>query len=332
MKAVVCRELGPPEKLVVQELPDPEPGPGEVRIRVASAGVNFPDTLQIEGRYQNKLAPPFTPGVEVAGTVIETGKGVRDRSVGDRVVASVQGGGYAEQVVVASDRTLALPAQLDLADAGGFPVVYGTALHALKQRGGLAAGETLLVLGASGGVGLAAVQVGKLMGARVIAAASTPEKRRLCIEHGADDVADYVARSLKDEVRALTDKRGVDVIFDPVGGRYARDCLSSLAWKGRWLIIGFAGGGIPEIPANLLLVKGVSAVGVFWGSFTQHEPAVNVQNFAQLFEWIARGRLKPLVTRHYRLEDAAVALRDLLERRITGKVVLVPGGAAGPKA
>ncbi|MGH8111259.1 MAG: NADPH:quinone oxidoreductase family protein [Rhodanobacteraceae bacterium] len=329
MKAVVCRELGPPEKLVIAELPDPEPGPGEVRIRVASAGVNFPDTLQIAGRYQNKLPPPFTPGVEVAGTVIETGKGVKDRSVGDRVAAFLPGGGYAEQVVVAADRTLVLPARLDVADAGGFPIVYGTALHALRQRGALTTGETLLVLGASGGVGLAAVHVGKLMGARVIAAASTWEKRRLCTQHGADEAVDYATRNLKDEVRALTDKRGVDVIFDPVGGRYARDCLSVLAWQGRWLIIGFAGGGIPEIPANLLLVKGIAAVGVFWGSFTQHEPAVNVQNFAQLFEWVAQGRLQPLVTRRYRLDDAAIALRDLLERRIVGKVVLVPGGTPG---
>ncbi|HEU0196901.1 MAG TPA: NADPH:quinone oxidoreductase family protein [Nevskiaceae bacterium] len=324
MKAVRCRELGPPEKLVVEEVDDPIPGPGQLKLRVASAGINFPDTLQIAGRYQAQRPLPFIPGGEVAGTVIALGEGVTNRKVGDRVMAFVPGGGYAEQAVAVAERTLPVPPGLDLQAAGGFPLVYGTVLHALTQRGHLAADETLLVLGASGGVGLASVQIGKLLGARVIAAASTAEKRTLCLEHGADEVIDYATLSLKDEVKRLTNKHGVDVIFDPVGDRYARDCLSCLAWRGRWLIIGFAGGEIPQIPANLLLLKGAAAVGVFWGSFTQHEPQANAENFDRLFHWIEEGMLKPVVSRHYALDQAPQALRDMMERRVTGKIVLTP--------
>ncbi|TAM12310.1 MAG: NADPH:quinone oxidoreductase family protein [Nevskiaceae bacterium] len=324
MKAVVCKELGPPEKLVVETVPDPQAGAGQVRVRIASAGINFPDTLQIEGRYQMKLDPPFTPGAEIAGTVVEVGTGVTDRKVGDRVAAFIPCGGYAEQAVVPAVMTLPIPPQLDLKDAGGFPLVHGTVLYALKQRGALQPGETLLVLGASGGVGLAAVQLGKLLGARVIAAASTAEKRQACLDHGADEVVDYATLSLKDEVKRLTRKRGADVIFDPVGDRWARDCLSCLAWKGRWLIVGFAGGKIPEIPVNLLLLKGAAAVGVFWGSFAQREPSVNAENFAQLFRWLADGSLKPVISKHYPLDQAPQALRDMLERRVVGKVVLTP--------
>lgn len=324
MKAIVCKELGPPEKLVVENLPDPRPEAGQVRIRIASAGINFPDTLQIAGRYQMKLDPPFTPGAEIAGTVIEVGAGVTDRRIGDRVAAFLPCGGFAEQAVVPAVMTLPVPPQLDLKNAGGFPLVYGTVLHALKQRGALQAGETLLVLGASGGVGLAAVQLGKRMGARVIAAASTAEKRQACLDQGADDVVDYTTCSLKDEVKRLTRKHGADVIFDPVGDRWARDCLSCLAWKGRWLIVGFAGGKIPEIPANLLLLKGAAAVGVFWGSFAQREPQVNAENFRQLFGWLVDGSLKPAVSKHYPLEQAPLALRDMLERRVIGKIVLTP--------
>lgn len=324
MKAVICQELGPPEKLVVKHISEPTLGHGEVRIQISSAGINFPDTLQIEGRYQMKLEPPFTPGAEVAGTVIEAAPDVADRKVGDRVCAFLPSGGYAEQVVVPAAMTMLIPAQLDLADAGGFPLVYGTVIHALQQRGALQRGETLLVLGASGGVGLAAVQLGKLMGARVIAAASTAEKRQVCLDHGADAVVDYANQSLKEEVKRLTNKRGADVIFDPVGDRYARDCLSCLAWKGRWLIIGFAGGEIPQIPVNLLLLKGAAAVGVFWGSFAIREAAANAANFARLFEWIAEGTLQPVVSAHYPLEQAGQALRDMLERRVVGKIVLTP--------
>lgn len=324
MKAVVCNKLGPPENLAIEDIPEPNPGTGEVRIRIASAGINFPDTLQIEGRYQFKLDPPFTPGAEVAGTIDAIGEGVNTRKVGDPVAAFLTCGGYAEKAIVAATATIPLPQQMNLADAGGFPLVYGTVIYALKQRGELRSGETLLVLGASGGVGLAAVQVGKLMGARVIAAASTADKRQLCLDHGADAVIDYANKSLKDELKSLTNKRGADVIFDPVGDRYARDCLSCLAWKGRWLIIGFAGGEIPKIPTNLLLLKGAAAVGVFWGDFTQREPEVNAANYRQLFEWVIQGQIKPVVSRHYPLEQAGQALRDMLERRVTGKVVLTP--------
>ncbi|HEU0195699.1 MAG TPA: NADPH:quinone oxidoreductase family protein [Nevskiaceae bacterium] len=325
MKAVVCRELGGPEHLMIEDCPRPTPNAGEVLIQTTSAGINFPDTLQIAGRYQTRLDPPFVPGAEVAGRVVEVGTGVKRLKVGDAVAALLPtSGGFAEFAKVNAALCLSLPAQLDLKDAGGFPLVYGTVLHALRQRGQLQPGETLLVLGASGGVGLAAVQVGKLLGARVLAAASTSAKRELCLQHGADEVVDYAKLSLKDEVKRLTGKHGADVIFDPVGDRYARDCLSSLAWKGRWLIIGFAGGEIPAIPANLLLLKGAAAVGVFWGSFAGREPAINAENFAQLFTWVAAGRLRPVVSHHYPLAQAGQALRDMLERRVTGKIVLVP--------
>lgn len=324
MKAVVCKELGPPEKLVIEDIPEPEMGPGDVRIRVAAAGINFPDTLLIAGQYQMKLSPPFTPGAEVAGTVIETGAKVTHLRRGDHVAALISHGGYAEQVVAPAAMTLPLPAEMDLTVAGGFPLVYGTSLHALKQRGGLQSGETLLVLGAAGGVGLAAVQIGKLMGARVIAAASTEQKRALCLEHGADETIDYSDGHFKAELKALTHNRGADVIFDPVGDRFAPDCLSSLAWKGRWLIIGFAAGEIPRIPLNRLLLKGAAAVGVFWGSFAAREPGVNLENFQQLFAWQTAGQLKPIVSHCYALEDADQAMRDMMDQKITGKIVLTP--------
>lgn len=324
MKAVICKELGPPEKLVVEDVAEPRMGASDVRIRVAAAGINFPDTLQIAGRYQMKLELPFTPGAEVAGTVLEVGAKVSHLKAGDAVAAMIPCGGYAEQAVAPAMVTLPLPAGMDLVVAGGFPLVYGTSLHALKQRAQLKAGETLLVLGAAGGVGLTAIQIGKLMGARVIAAASTDDKLAICREHGADDTINYRDSSLKEAVKALTKGRGADVIYDPVGDRYAADCLSSLAWNGRWLIVGFAGGEIPQIAVNRLLLKGAAAVGVFWGSFVAREPQVNLENFRQLFAWHTAGQLKSIVSHRYALADAAQALRDMLDRKITGKIVLTP--------
>ncbi|MDE2148257.1 MAG: NADPH:quinone oxidoreductase family protein [Gammaproteobacteria bacterium] len=324
MKAIVCRELGPPEKLVLDEVADPGCGTGEAVIRVRAAGVNFPDTLLIEGRYQMRLQPPFTPGAEVAGEVLKTGPGVKSLAVGQRVAAVLPSGGYAEQVCAPAQTMLPLPDSLDFVHAAAFPLVYGTALHALDQRGQLQPGETLLVLGAAGGTGLAAVQLGKLLGARVIAAASNEAKLGFCRNHGADETINYERDSLKQRVKALTGGRGADVIFDPVGDRWAADCLSSLAWNGRWLITGFAGGTIPQIPANKLLLKGAAAAGVFWGSFVAREPQKNLDNFKRLFAWQAAGRLQPPVTRTYPLAQAGQALRDLLERRATGKLVLLP--------
>ncbi len=324
MKAIVCTTLGEPELLVLQELPSPPLRPREVRLAVKSAGVNFPDSLQIAGKYQMKLNPPFTPGAEVAGVVTEIGAQVSRLKVGDAVAAFVPFGGYAEECVVSAETALPLPEQLDPADAGGFPLVYGTTLYALKQRGQLQRGETLLVLGAAGGVGLAAVQLGKLMGARVIAAASSPEKLALCTAHGADAVIDYSKESLKDAIKTLTKGQGADVIYDPVGGALGEECLSCIAWNGRYLVIGFAAGPIPNLAANRLLLKGAAAVGVFWGAFTAREPQANAENFQQLFDWLASGALKPHISRRYPLAEAAAALRDMMDRKVTGKIVLIP--------
>ncbi len=323
MKAIVCKELGPPEKLVFEEIKDAPMGPGDVRIAVAAAGINFPDTLIIQGKYQFKATPPFTPGAEVAGTVIEIGAKVRHVAIGDPVAALMAVGGYATQAVAPGDGVMKLPKDFDLIAAAGFPLAYGTTIHALKQRAKIQAGETLLVLGAAGGTGLSAVQIGKLMGARVIAAASSADKLALCREQGADEVIDYSKESLKEAVKKLTKGQGADVIYDPVGGELAQDCFSAINWNGRYLVIGFASGTIPDVALNRLLLKGAAAVGVFWGAFVVREPKINAENYAQLFAWHAEGRLKPYVSKTYPLADAAQALRDMLDRKVTGKIVLV---------
>lgn len=324
MKAIICKELGPPEKLAYEDLTLRKPGASEVRIKVAAAGVNFPDSLIIAGKYQFKGVPPFTPGAEVAGTVLEAGEKVKHVKVGDTVAAMVPVGGYAEEVIAPADGVLPVPPDMDPADAAVMPLVYGTTLHALKQRGQLKAGETLLVLGAAGGVGLAAVQLGKLMGARVIAAASSPEKLALCKLQGADELVDYSKTSMKEEVKKLTKGQGADVIYDPVGGELAQDCFSCINWNGRYLVIGFAAGGIPEVALNRLLLKGASAVGVFWGAFAAREPKINFENFQQLFRWYAEGKFRPHISERAPLREAPRVLRAMMERKVTGKVVLVP--------
>lgn len=324
MKAIVCKTFGPPESLVFEEVAGRPLSPSEVRVAVKAAGVNFPDTLIIQGKYQLKAEPPFTPGAEVAGVVSEVGAKVQALRVGDRVAAFLPTGGYAEEAVAAADMVMPIPNGMDFDQAACFPLVFGTTLHALKQRGQLKAGETLLVLGAAGGVGLAAVQIGKLMGARVIAAASSPEKLALCQAQGADAVIDYSKENLKEAVKKLTKGQGADVIYDPVGGQLGQDCLSCVAWNGRILVIGFASGAIPEIAANRLLLKSAALVGVFWGAFTAREPKVNYENFQQLFTWFAEGKLVPHISHRYPLADAAQALRDMLERKVTGKVALIP--------
>lgn len=324
MKAIVCRELGGPETLELREITLPPPAPNEVRIQVAAAGVNFPDTLQIAGKYQFKATPPFTPGAEVSGVITAVGAKVTAFQVGDRVATLIPIGGYAEEVNAHADGVLKLPDSFDLIEAAGFTLVYGTTIHALKQRGQLKAGETLLVLGAAGGVGLSAIQIGKLMGARVIAAASSAEKLALCKAQGADEVIDYTKESLKEAVKKLTRGQGADVIYDPVGGELAQDCFSAINWNGRYLVIGFAAGTIPEIALNRLLLKGAAALGVFWGAFVVREAKLNAENFAQLFAWHAEGKLKPFISKQYPLANAADAMNDLLARKVTGKAVLVP--------
>ncbi|HEX7735020.1 MAG TPA: NADPH:quinone oxidoreductase family protein [Ktedonobacteraceae bacterium] len=323
MRAVICQEYGPPERLVIAELESLKAGPGQVVVGVKACGVNFPDTLIIEGKYQFKPALPFSPGGEVAGIVKSIGEGVEHVAVGNRVISFTGWGGFAEEVLAEAKTLIPIPEQMDFATASAFVMVYGTSHYALKDRAHLQPGETLLVLGAAGGVGLAAVELGKTMGARVIAAVSNQEKLAVCREHGADEGIDYSSEDLKERVKALTNGKGVDVIFDPVGGDYAEAALRGMAWEGRYLVIGFAAGEIPRIPLNLTLLKGCSIVGVFWGSFTSRDPRRNQQHLRELVTWYQEGKIRPRISATYPLERAADALNDMLARRITGKAVLL---------
>jgi NADPH2:quinone reductase len=328
MKAVLCKAYGPPESLVVEERPSPQPGPGQVRVGVHACGVNFPDTLIIQGNYQFKPELPFSPGGEVAGVVQALGEGVTGFAVGDRVIAATTWGGYAEEVLADTARLIPMPAEMDFPTAAAFTLTYGTSHHALKDRAQLQPGETLLVLGAAGGVGLAAVELGKAMGARVIAAASSDDKLALCVAHGADDTINYARDDLRERIKVLTSGRGIDVVYDPVGGDFSEPALRSMAWNGRFLVVGFAAGRIPSLPLNLPLLKGCAIVGVFWGAFTRNEPARNAANLRELLLWWSEGRLKPHVSAVYPLARAVDALNDLLQRRVQGKAVLVTQGQA----
>jgi NADPH:quinone reductase len=319
MRAVLCEQLGAP--LAVREVPTPEPGPGQVRINVKAAGVNFPDTLIVEGKYQFKPDLPFSPGGEVAGVVDALGEGVSSVSVGDRVIAFTIYGGFAEAVCVDARALVPMPDQLDFETAAGLVLASGTTLHALKDRANLQPGETLLVLGAAGGVGLAAVSIGKAMGATVIAAASSQDKLATCRKHGADETIDYSSEDLKERVKALTGGNGANVVYDPVGGDYAEAALRATAWEGRYLVVGFPA-GIPSIPLNLVLLKGCSLMGVFWGQFAARNPKANADNVAQLLRWVADGTITPLVSKVFPLEQASDALQELRERKAQGKLVL----------
>lgn len=327
MKAVVCTEYGPASALEHKDVDPPKLGKGDVRIAVHAAGVNFPDTLIIEGKYQFKPEPPFSPGGEVAGVVAEVGEGVTHLKPGDHVAALVLHGGYAEQVVAPAAMVMPIPKAVPLDVAAAFSMTYGTSYHALKQRAAIQPGETLLVLGAAGGVGLAAVQIGKAMGARVIAAAGNDDKLALCREHGADEVINYSNEDLKERTKALTGGNGADVIYDPVGGDFFKPALSSIAWNGRYLVVGFAAGDIPQVGINRLLLKGAALVGVFWGVFAQREAALNRQNFMELFELMQQGKIAPHISARYPLADAPKALQALLAREVTGKVVLLTDAA-----
>jgi NADPH2:quinone reductase len=329
MKAVLCKEYGPPDSLVVEELPSPTAGFGEVVLSVRACGVNFPDVLIIQNKYQFRPPLPFAPGGEVAGVVTAVGDGVDGLKVGDRVIGSTGWGGFAEELALDASRVIPIPDEMDFVTASAFLLTYGTSHHALKDRAQLRAGETLLVLGAAGGVGLAAVELGKVMGARVIAAASTAEKLAVCREHGADELIDYAREDLKERVKQLTAGNGVDVVYDPIGGGYAETALRGTAWNGRYLVVGFASGEIPKIPLNLVLLKGCQIVGVFWGAFTAREPERHRANVAELMAWFRAGKIRPHVSATYPLERAAEALNAMAERRVMGKVVLVPDGARG---
>jgi NADPH2:quinone reductase len=325
MKAVLCKRYGPPSDLVVEDVPSPQPGKGQVLVAVHAAGVNFPDTLIIQGKYQFKPELPFSPGGEVAGIVRAVGPGVTGIAVGDRVIAATTWGGYAEEVVAEAKRIIPMPDGMDFDTAATFVLTYGTSHHALKDRAALQPGETLLVLGAAGGVGLAAVELGKAMGARVIAAASSDDKLATCREHGADETINYASEDLRERIKALTDGRGVDVVYDPVGGDLSEPALRSMAWNGRFLVVGFAAGSIPSIPLNLALLKGCAIVGVFWGAFTRNEPRRNEANLQELLAWFKAGKVRPHISARYPLERAADALRDVMERKVKGKVVLTTG-------
>jgi NADPH2:quinone reductase len=322
MKALLCQELGPPESLIVEEIPSPKPGPGEVRVRVAAAGVNFPDTLIIRGLYQERPELPFTPGGEAAGIVDAGGAEVSHVAEGDRVLAFSGRGAFAEYLVASAAEVAPVPEALDLDVAAGFMLAYGTSHHALKQRARLQEGETLLVLGAAGGVGLAAVELGALMGARVVAAASTEEKLALCREYGAAETINYTEEDLRDGLKRVLGRAKPDVVFDPVGGDFSEPAFRSLGWNGRHLVVGFAAGDIPALPLNLPLVKGSSVVGVFWGAFVQREPDVHRANMAELLGWVEAGRIRPHISKRFPLDRAAEAIRWMMDRKAMGKVIV----------
>ncbi len=322
MKAVLCKQYGPPESLTFEELPSPRPGPGEAVVTVKAASVNFPDVLIIQNKYQFKPPLPFSPGSELAGVVKEVGEGVTAFKPGDKVIAFTTYGAFAEEVKTEASRLLPMPEGMDYPSAAAFLLTYGTSDHALRDRGALKAGEVLLVLGAAGGVGLAAIEIGKALGARVIACASSEEKLAVCREHGADATINYAAEDLRERVKALTDGRGVDVVYDPVGGAYTESAFRSLAWRGRLLVVGFAAGEIPKLPLNLALLKGAAVVGVFWGDFARREPRQFADSVRQLGQWFREGKLRPHVSQTFPLAQAAEALKLMAARQVKGKVVL----------
>lgn len=330
MKAILCKSHGGPETLVWEEVTDPQPGPGEVVVAVHAAAVNFPDTLIIENKYQFKPDLPFSPGGEVAGTVRAVGTGVDDIVPGDRVIAICGWGGFAEQTLAKRSDIVKLPPELPMDVAAALVITYGTTHYALKERALIQPGESLLVLGAAGGTGLSAVEIGRKLGARVIAAASTDEKLALCREYGADEVINYSREDLKDRVKELTGGKGVDVVYDPVGGDYAEPAVRSMAWKGRYLVIGFTAGEIPRIPLNLTLLKGCSIVGVFYGAFRAKEPEYAQAMMDELTGWLASGEVRPAITARRPLEEAPQALREVADRKVLGKIVLMSDlGRAG---
>ncbi len=323
MKAVLCKSWGPPESLVLEDLPAFEATPGKVVVSVKAAGVNFPDTLIIQNKYQVKPPLPFAPGAEASGVVKAVGAGVVGWKPGDAVIAQTTFGAFAQEVLVEPERLLPIPAGMDFPTAAGFVLTYGTSYHALVDRGDVKPGETLLVLGASGGVGLAAVEIGKALGARVIACASSEEKLAVCRQHGADETINYATDDLRARVKAITGGAGVDVIYDPVGGPYTELALRDMAPGGRLLVVGFAAGDIPKVPLNLALLKSCSIVGVWWGAFVKRDPAGHRSNQEALARLFAEGKVKPHISATYPLAQAATALNDLLARKVTGKVVLI---------
>ncbi|MBP2832055.1 NADPH:quinone oxidoreductase family protein [Aquimarina sp. U1-2] len=322
MKAIICKQFGPPSSLMFEDVKSPKPNEKEVLVQVKACGVNFPDTLIIQGLYQFKPELPFTPGSDIAGVVKEVGSKISHVKPGDEVFGFVTHGGYAEEVAIPGNSCFLIPKGMKFPVAASFMMAYGTSYYALKDRGQLKKDDTLVVLGASGGVGLAAVELGKLMGARVIAVASSTEKLELCRAYGADVVINYDTEDLKSRIKEVTHGKGANVVFDPVGGRYAEPAIRGLAWEGRYLVVGFAAGTIPKIPLNLTLLKGSAIVGVFWGSFAMKTPDKNMQNTLELMKWYTTGKLKPHIHRVYPLAEAHNALEDMMNRKVKGKAVI----------
>jgi NADPH2:quinone reductase len=322
MKAVLCTKFGPPESLEYVDVPSPTAGPGEVVVSLRAASVNFPDVLIIENKYQFKPPLPFSPGSELGGVVKTVGEGVTDVAPGDRVMAFTVHGAFAEEVKLERSRVLPIPDGMSFETAAALLLTYGTMDHALRDRGQLAAGETVLVLGASGGIGIASIEVAKALGARVIACASSDDKLQACVEHGADAVVNYSSEDLRERIKLLTEGRGADVIVDPVGGPYTEPALRSIAWRGRLLVVGFAAGDIPKVPLNLALLKGCSIVGVFWGDFLRREPAAFRDSVRQLGEWYAAGKLRPHVSARFPLSRTAEAISLMAQRKAVGKIVV----------
>jgi NADPH2:quinone reductase len=324
VKALICEQFAGLDQLKVAQVADPVAAPGQVIVDIAAAGVNFPDGLTVQGLYQSKPPLPFTPGTEICGRVAEVGEGVKHLKLGDRVIAMPGLNGFAEKVAV--DARLAFPCPDVISDqeAAGLLVAHATAHHALRQRANLQPGETLLVTGAAGGTGLAAVQIGKSIGAKVIAVCSTQEKLDIAKANGADVLINYSEKDLKSELKAITEGRGVDVVYECVGGETFDACVRNMAWNGRLLVIGFAGGTIPSLPANLALVKGFSLVGVFWGTWTQRDPQGFMQNMQELIQWYSEGKVKVVVDQAFPLDNAVDALKKVMSRKVAGKVVITP--------
>ena len=321
MKALICNEFGSTKNLTLEEVKSPKPGAGQVLIDVHAAGINFPDVLTVQGKYQFKPSLPFTPGIEVSGVIKKVGKDVKMRKVGDEVISTLQTGAFASEVVTSENSTF-LKGNMSFEQAAGFALTYGTSYYALKQRARLVAGETVLVLGAAGGVGVATIQLAKAMGANVIAAASNDTKLDFAEEAGADLRINYTNENLKERVKELTNGQGADVIYDPVGGDFSEQAFRAIAWNGRFLVIGFASGPIAKMPLNLALLKGASLVGVFWGSWSAREPNESQNNFSELIKMVDDKKFIPLVTEIFKLEDHASAFACIEERRAKGKVIL----------
>jgi NADPH2:quinone reductase len=324
MKAVLCKSFGPIDNLVVEEIPDLAPKKDEVIISVKACGLNFPDTLIVQGKYQFKPEFPFSPGGEISGVVKQVGEEVIHLNIGDKVMYGSVFGGFAEEIKAKANNVFKMPPTMDFVTAASSMLTYGTSYHALLNRANLKAGDTLLVLGAAGGVGTAALQIAKAIGATVIAAASTDEKLEFCKENGSDFTINYSTEDLKSRVKELTKGKGVDVIYDPIGDKYTETALRSIAWKGRYLVVGFAAGEIPKIPLNLVLLKGCEIVGVFWGAFVKNEPQKNAENLKTIIKWFAQGKLKARIHGEYPLEEVVEAMYAMRNKEVKGKIVLIP--------